>query len=399
MTQTSTRSPFLVKNLKRDDRFAFMDMRSDFRALMDRDGLAKMRSVFARPAADLTEEERAIASTLVQHGLVGSLEELARTAPPEERTGSLLSRIEIELTKVCNLACKHCFTAKARDRFDVSLLERNLDRFEELGIVEVVLNGGEIFLHEGVARVLEILEGRFKVILYTNGTLDGMVDVVAAARVARVNVSLDGFEESHDHLRGPGTFRRTVETIRTLVARGVRTQVNAVVHDRNIARLEEFIAYCRDDLRACHIKLSTIYPLGGAREHPELFAKSQETLHREVYMRYLKEDLPGLPSETHLPCLAGLTKIYVDAGGVVYPCRLFEGSEYRMGSLVEEPLTDLYRRFVEAPSFFTRFRIEELAACARCPALAACKTGCRARALLSDGDIRAADSFSCRHHL
>jgi radical SAM protein with 4Fe4S-binding SPASM domain len=398
MPPTTNRSPFLIKNLARENRFRFLDRRSDFQAVMDGDGLRKLKNIFELPREELEEPELQIARTLVGRGLAGSFEELVGLGPPLERLGSLLARIEIEVTRRCNLACLHCLAGKAKDDFDLSILERNLAGFEELGVVEVILNGGEIFLHPRIEEILSLLE-RFKIILFTNGTIEPAVEVIAAASVARVNVSLDGFRESHEHLRGPGTFDRTVTTIRKLVDRGVAVQIGSVIYHQNIGRLEEFIDFCRTELKACGVELSTIYPLGTAKEHPELCEESQDRLHREVYEKYLKKDLPGLPSERHLPCLAGITKLFIGATGTVSPCRLFEGEEFRMGSLEESSMVDLYRRFVDSPSLFTRFRIEELTSCHACTALSTCKTGCRARAWVCHGDVRSPDLFSCRHYL
>jgi len=389
----------LLKDLAQENRFAFVDCRSDFRAILDHEGKLKVRNVFTQPFENLDEDEQEIALALVAHGLVETVADLVAMGEPEQRTGSKLSRVELELTKSCNLACLHCFTRKEKDRMDFALIERNLPDLIELGVVEIVLNGGEIFLHEDLGQILEFLGNSFKLILFSNGTVPGSLDTIASAPIARVNVSLDGFRESHDYLRGAGTFDRTVAFVRGLVERDIRTQINSVVFEKNLDRLEPFIEFCREDLKVCGVKLSTIYPMGSALNHPELFENEQSTLHREVYQKYLKEDLPGMPDGNHLPCLAGITKIFIDTSGNVFPCRLFEDERFSMGSLNDLNLGPLYRKFIESPNEFTSFEIDSLEACRNCAALPTCKTGCRARAFLTEGDIRAADTFACRHHV
>jgi radical SAM protein with 4Fe4S-binding SPASM domain len=66
-----------------------------------------------------------------------------------------------------------------------------------------------------------------------------------------------------------------------------------------------------------------------------------------------------------------------------------------MGNLQEQTLEQAYRSFLEKKSIFTQFDPDQIIACKNCPVFLSCMGGCRARALLYQGDIYGKDPVSC----
>jgi radical SAM protein with 4Fe4S-binding SPASM domain len=388
---------FVIKKLFAQDRYVFLDLFSDFKAVMDSAGVRLVNQVFNKQGRDLSDAEAKVADALITHHILAKKEELAGYKPPEMRDQSLLSRVEIELTQQCNLACLHCFTEKTKQSFDIRLLEKNLQELEKLGVVEVDLNGGEIFLHKHIAEILDMLQHHFKIILFSNGTLDYTVEVASQYKIARINISLDGFKESHEYLRGPGTYEKTLDTIEKLTKIGMAVQINAVVYPKNIGDLENFIGFCRDSLHVHDVKLGTIYPLGESPRHAELFTDNR--LSKEIYDKYFHEEFPNFGTGQYLPCMAGINKLYINARGEMYPCRLFEAPEFIMGSLTQASLSEIYHNFLASDNCFTRFTLDNIPTCKTCPALPKCKTGCRARAHILQKNLASPDKFACKHYL
>lgn len=333
---------------------------------------------------------------LVERLSARGLVEIGEPAPWERRDVSDLLSVELEPVGACNLKCGHCFVEFSQRRMSPEVFEAALEGAQALGAVEVSFNGGEPLLHP---RTLEYIEraraARMRVQLFTNATRIGpaLADRLADARLAKVAVSLDGFAESHDRLRGRHAFARAVAGLRLLTDRNVPVQVTVAVHAGNAAEVDALVRTCLEDWGVRWVRLSTIAPLGRAAGRPDLspdaalFAEYQEPA-----------ACVSAPVEGALPCLAGVDKLFVGAGGEVHGCHLFDAAP-PLGRLPDRSLVDIYRT-PDGPTADVLHRFESAALddCAGCTALVACRGGCRARAFRSGGHLGAIDPVACRTH-
>jgi Fe-coproporphyrin III synthase len=134
------------------------------------------------------------------------------------------------VTSACNARCGHCFYWKNLNAPEpafplerVQKLSASMPAFRRL-----LFSGGEPFLRRDLARVVQIFRaqnGVTRVTIPTNGLLPGrsrdlateILQTVPEVELS-VNVSLDGFAETHDRLRGvPSNFERAMETLRMLL--------------------------------------------------------------------------------------------------------------------------------------------------------------------------------------
>ena len=154
-----------------------------------------------------------------------------------------------------NLECGHCYLeASPRKRAAISYadFEAVVRTFKSEHGLSIELTGGEFFLHPDAMRILELALREFSLVgLLTNGTVlpDEALELLArnTDRVT-VGVSLDSVRpELHDRLRGHrGAFKRTVENVRRMVARGVRVRLGAVIFDENMWELRELAQFAVD---------------------------------------------------------------------------------------------------------------------------------------------------------
>jgi radical SAM protein with 4Fe4S-binding SPASM domain len=389
---------FTIKKNYHQDFYTFYDLSSDFSARLDKEGMSLVQGVFSKKGNGYSEKEKGIIAILLAKKILHKEEDIVLYGIPTERDGTSLVRVEIEITKRCNLRCKHCFTENAASDTRKELIESLVPDLQSLGVVEVDLNGGEPFLHPDIAKILSSISGKFKTVLFSNGLCidEEKIELIQKYHVARVNISLDGFRESHDYLRGNGTYNKTVEVIKNLTSKGILVQLNTMVFSRNIGDLENFIQYSQTELGVCGVRVANIYPLGNALSHSDLLEDNKST--REIYEKYLRESMQGPVTGKHLPCAAGVTQLFLNVHGQIYPCRLFEGTKYNVGDLQNRSLRENYFQFLKTPSYFTDFKIENLKGCTNCKLLSICKAGCRARASLLQHDINAPDTFACKCH-
>ncbi len=123
-------------------------------------------------------------------------------------------------TEACNLRCPFCnqwgeagyFLAGARevksvDQIAMTKLIQDLSPQDSL----INVHGGEPFAYKHIDVLLEALgERQFDVLITTNGTLmkDHLESLARIKNLAMI-LSVDGDQDSHDKVRGAGTFRQT----------------------------------------------------------------------------------------------------------------------------------------------------------------------------------------------
>lgn len=316
--------------------------------------------------------------------------------PWERRDTSDLVSLEIEPVGACNLKCGHCFVEFTQRRMSPEVFEAALGGAQALGAVEMSFNGGEPLLHP---RTLEYIErarsARLRVQLFTNATrvTPAVADRLADAGLAKVAVSLDGFAVSHDRLRGRHAFARAVAGLRLLTDRNVPVQVTVAVHAGNATEVDALVGTCREEWGVRWVRLSTIAPLGRAAARPDLSPDAA------LFAQYRDPTAcVSSPVDGALPCLAGVDKLFVSAGGDVHGCHLFDAAP-PLGRLSERTLEDIYRA-PDGPTGRVLHHFEPITLddCFCCPALDACRGGCRARAFRASGHLSAADPVACRTH-
>jgi MoaA/NifB/PqqE/SkfB family radical SAM enzyme len=129
--------------------------------------------------------------------------------------------LTIELTNACNRRCIHCIRNKAdsREFLPLALARDILAQAEALGILTICLTGGEAALYPHLEELLAlVVKHGFTYSLVTNGHRfqERIFPLLSASRnrekLTAVCFSLDGASaETHDALRGPGSFREVME--------------------------------------------------------------------------------------------------------------------------------------------------------------------------------------------
>ncbi len=164
----------------------------------------------------------------------------------------------------CNLRCSFCYERFARTsgsgkELPLSSWLSLLEELRGLGVFSVALIGGEPLCHPYMKPLLEDLtDGPMRFGLYTNGTLldDAWVELLQATRrCSHVTISLDGFEDYHDGIRGSGMFRRTLAGIERLVSVGIPVRIAGVVSHDNYRAIPEFARFL-ESLPICEYKFS-----------------------------------------------------------------------------------------------------------------------------------------------
>lgn len=188
-------------------------------------------------------------------------------APPAFRP----QQIQILLTERCNLRCRHCAVPEEDSpvggELDTESWRTFIGRCVRGGLRSLVFSGGEALLRaEAVDLAVYAHElGAERTTLVTNGLLlrGAIPGQIARAQAVHpafgVHVSIDGASpQTHDWMRGQGTFRRTMRAVDRLHAAGGRiTGLHTVLHRGNAHE----VADCADLAERLGVEVWTIFPL------------------------------------------------------------------------------------------------------------------------------------------
>jgi SynChlorMet cassette radical SAM/SPASM protein ScmF len=185
-----------------------------------------------------------------------------------------LNSYYVYLTGGCNLACKHCWIAPSFQphgdtggHLDYKLFEMAIEEGLLLGLRHVKLTGGEPLLHPDFIRMVDLLrEKELGLTIETNGVL--MTEKLAhylkeKSTLGSISVSLDGVNpETHDTFRGvKGSFEKTCQAVRYLVAVGIRPQMIMSIHEGNVDEIEPLVRLV-EQMGAGSVKFNLIQPSG-----------------------------------------------------------------------------------------------------------------------------------------
>ncbi len=239
------------------------------------------------------------------------LEQLAAYREDTLKKHPELRTLFLEMTVRCNEHCRHCGSSCGDIREEEPLSKEEILGFlhglkgqMDISRLKLCITGGEPLLRPDF---FAIMEGAHRLGyqwgMTSNGLLMDKETVTALARTGMrtVSVSLDGLKESHEWFRQlPGSFGRTLEGVRNLLAQGSfdHVQITTVVHHRNIGELEELYRLV-SSLGVRSWRVINMEPIGRAKEQPELCLSPEE--YRQLFA-FIREKRFAGPVEVCYGC-------------------------------------------------------------------------------------------------
>ncbi|WP_457642284.1 radical SAM protein [Persephonella sp.] len=139
------------------------------------------------------------------------------------------------LTNVCNLYCKHCYSAANQIRtgeISIKEIESQIPYLKKAGVKYLILSGGEPLLREDIFDIASLFKNNgFLVTLSTNGLLIDEKNIDKIKKYfSYVGISIDGDEKTHDSFRGKeGAFRRSMDSVRLVRDTGIKVGIRFTI--------------------------------------------------------------------------------------------------------------------------------------------------------------------------
>lgn len=197
-----------------------------------------------------------------------------------------------EVTRSCDLACKHCRAEAVKERHPLELTteeaKRMMDQVRRFGRPLFVLTGGDPLKRPDVVELVEYGAGiGLRMAMTPSGTplmTETVLHRLRQAGLSRLAVSLDGSTpEIHDAFRGvDGSYDWTLRMLRVAREIGLSTQVNTTVSRYNIDDFERLRALMTE-LGIALWSVFFLVPTGRARPQDVASAEAFEAVFNRMY--------------------------------------------------------------------------------------------------------------------
>ncbi len=337
------------------------------------------------------------------------------------------------ITRRCNLYCRHCYSESAPANYPGELNFDEclalLDDLADFGVPAVLLSGGEPLAHPRFLDLVATARQRgLRLTLSTNGTL---LTATMARRLhehglSYVGISLDGIGAAHDAFRGrKGAFDGAVNAFAHCRAVGQKTGLRLTLTKHTVEHLDAILDFVeeKDIRRVCFYHL---VPTGRGASLEGLDPETTRSALDRIFARVERWAAAGAPREVltvDQPADAAYALLYlrgagangrlhaaeellkwnggglhgsgvglgnIDARGDIHPDQFWQ--DYTLGNVRQKPFSRIWSE--DGDDLLVKLRNKRKylpAQCRECAFCDVCGGGFRARAWHATGDPWAAD--------
>lgn len=307
------------------------------------------------------------------------------------------------VTNRCNLCCKHCFyhynfnQSPQRD-----LRELTIDDYTKISnsmenFMKGIFSGGEPFLREDLYEIIYLFQRKNKV-LWCSSSTNGQSTEKIIPQLEKIlsrnpyhhfslALSLDGFQDYHDLIRGAGSFQKAIYTwheLKTLckLYENLEIYICPTISSINKQIMPAFIDWCIDELEPAFVSLLKV------RQEPRdgLYLKNidsyeydlcKETIEKQIKnnkmgdvnhtQTYITSSICSYVSETlktgkrSFQCFAGEHGGFIDYDGNVSACEIMEN----LGNLRDYDY-DFLALWNDEKNVLQRNKVQKESCCSNC---------------------------------
>jgi MoaA/NifB/PqqE/SkfB family radical SAM enzyme len=200
----------------------------------------------------------------------------------------------IELLSKCNQNCRHCYWEELTKKgLELRYLLSLAKELKEIGVIFILLTGGETFLRPDILEILSCLnELGFAIEIKTNGSLlnQKIIDFLPKIKIYDLQVSIYEIKDGYSAFtRSNYNFSRISENVNLLLSLGIRTSLSVTVGNHNINEIERWheklISLFGEEMNISYSPYIT--PNRGGKEEGIKLRLSREDLNGKFYQKLL----------------------------------------------------------------------------------------------------------------
>lgn len=323
-----------------------------------------------------------------------------------------MNHISWNVTKRCNLYCKHCYRDSAPDQDTDGELSTDegkklLDDIKNAGLEVVVFSGGEPLLRPDIFDLVGYASSiGITPFMGSNGTLITKDNAKKLKEVGlkAIAISIDSLDhELHNSFRGhEDALVMALDGIKNCVSQGLKVQVNCTISKYNLDHIDAVMEYAESaGALSCHMLFLVDVGRGKDIECTQLDKAEYKNAINKIISKKLdirikptcapqykvEALLNGILSIGGRGCIAGISYCSILPNGDVHICPY---TPVKVDSIRERPFDEIwkYNEVFNSLRDFAQYK----GRCGSCSYIDICG-GCRARAFSSTGDWLEADPY------
>lgn len=264
-----------------------------------------------------------------------------------------LNEITIEVTQQCANRCIYCSSLsdiEKTEALDLETIHKVVDDAKALGAKSVSLSGGEPFLREDIAKIVDYIFAKdLQVRVYSSGVyyLNGKYSSIPVSLLEAVKDKIEALIFNYETIDAVlyatimGTEAANLalldETIKQAIALGIPVEAHLVPMHCNYHQIPDVLSKLYN-MGVKNVSFLRLVPQGRAmenRDQVELNDEEQKEMNQiltksaETYQDKIRLGLPF--SAKRAVCGTGTVKLTVRYDGYVFPCEAFKNGMMEIG--------------------------------------------------------------------
>ncbi len=312
------------------------------------------------------------------------------------------SLAQLKITNRCNQSCCFCYEGcdPKKNTLDLSINEWKLilKKLKFGGVYNLNFSGGEVFLYRDLKELLIYAKkAGFTNVVNTNGTID-VCDCLPY--IDEIVFSVHGVGEIHNHIVNADSFNAIESNLAAASDSRVLISINMTIVKSNLDHIIDTYEYFNSKYNihkfAPAIAVETEYGTKFSKEQKLGFSEGMFKKYFNI-LKSLPQDKLNLKHGLQVMvdndvshyelnnmlqssyCIAGKSKLLIQANGDVYPCSFFEDRRYFCGNILYEDFSTIWnsgKGFIPFRSLILNNNYPK--DCLKCVKLSRCSSGCRA---------------------
>ncbi len=301
--------------------------------------------------------------------------------------------VMIELLTKCNLRCEHCYLpSHTNPGLSFEKIKDLFLELREIGVVNISLTGGEIFLRDDLFKIIEFARSLYmRVFLLSNGTLLNRKSIAKLKKLHIAEFSTTIFSmdpDIHDSItKKSGSLSLLLNNLRELKKAGIPVRIKTPLMQKNLENFVKIQAYCEENGFEYLVS-----PLIFSKNDGDSSPKKLRIEDRDLCSAMRIVDSITRNDHLHVsdvPCAALFYSFAIDCQGYVYPCNSFF---YKVGDIYQQSLRDIWY-FSEELKLIKSIKNSDLKCCKECEYTSQCDR-CPGMVFMENKDLYSCDRFA-----
>lgn len=302
-----------------------------------------------------------------------------------------LTSIQIELNSSCNWRCKHCYIDdfNNQSKLSLSVLDKLFIDLRELGVVDMLFTGGEIFLRDDIIDVLKLARSYFfNVSLFTNVSLldENLIKSLKDLYIDNISCTLFSMNpEIHDNIsQSKGSLLKTLKNLDILKKYNMSVQVKHIITKLNQFEYKEIADYCTE-MGFNFLATTSIFPKRDKDRSPLNLKVDEDYLDKNLANIDYYRGYSSQEKNTELyVCNATRYSLSILANGDILPCNnLYKA----IGNILDDDIKKVWKNS-EYLNWVQSLQWKDLKQCNSCESSKYC-IRCGGIALLESSNLLA----------